>query len=100
MRWNLLLGAALFISALLLVRTSYESRRLFVALEAEQGRSRQLQTELEQLELAKRAEAAPGRVDKIARQKLQMHSVTPALTHYVGGPASGAGAAGRAGGVP
>ncbi|TAL25013.1 MAG: cell division protein FtsL [Aquabacterium sp.] len=87
---NLLLAAALLASALYLVRTTYESRKLFVALEAEHARERRLQIELEQLEVAKRAQATPLRVEKIAREKLRMFNASPALTHYV--PAAGASA--------
>ena len=68
---NLLLAAALLASALYLVRTTYESRKLFVALEAEHARERRLQIELEQLEVAKRAQATPLRVEKIAREKVK-----------------------------
>jgi len=31
----------------------------------------------------KRAQATPLRVEKVAREKLQMRTATPAVTHYV-----------------
>lgn len=84
MRLNLLLLAVLIASSLYLVRTSYESRRLFSQLETEREREHQLQVELEQLEVTKRAQATPLRVEKIAREKLRMFNATPAVTQYVG----------------
>lgn len=85
-RFNLLLLAALLVSALYLVRTSYESRRLFVAIEGERKRAQQLQAEYEQLEVAQRKQGTPLRVEKIARDKLRMFGASPALTQYVGLP--------------
>lgn len=84
-RLNIVLLLALMASALYLVRTSYEARRLFDAADSERTRAAQLQTEFERLELAKRAQATPLRVEKIARVRLHMFNTTAALTHYVGG---------------
>jgi cell division protein FtsL len=83
-RLNILLLVALLASALYQVRTSHEARRLFVALEAERVREAQLQTEYEQLDVAKRSQAVPLRVERLAREKLRMFNASPALTQYVG----------------
>ena len=83
LRLNLVLLAVLIASGLYVVRTSYEARRLFSALESERQRERQLQVEYEQLEVAKRAQATPSRVEKIAREKLRMANASPAVTHYL-----------------
>jgi cell division protein FtsL len=49
------------------------------------------------LNLEKRAQATPLRVDKIAREQLQMRVATPAITQYVAAPvASELGTAGGA----
>jgi cell division protein FtsL len=35
------------------------------------------------MQVEKRAQATPLRVEKLARERLQMRSATPAITHYV-----------------
>ncbi len=82
-RLNLVLLLAVLFSALYLVHTQYESRRLFVELEKTAALSRQLEAEKERLEVDKRAQATPLRVEQISRDRLQMRSATPAITQYV-----------------
>ncbi len=82
-RLNLVLLIAVLASALYLVRTQYESRRLYVELEKAQAESRKLEAENERLQVEKRAQATPLRIEKIAKDKLQMRTVTPAITQYV-----------------
>ncbi len=82
-RLNLLLLLALIVSAVYLVRTSYESRRLFVALEREHAGARLLAIEDERLQVERRAQATHLRVDRLAREQLQMRTATPAVTQYV-----------------
>ena len=84
-RLNILLAIALLLSCFWLVRTSYESRRLFVELEKAQSQSHELQIEYDRLQVDKRAQATPLRVEKLAREKLQMFANTPGVTHYVRG---------------
>src|SRR5690606_41044223 len=97
-RLNIVLAVLLLLSSLWLVRASYESRRLFVELEKAQSRSHELQIDYERLEIDKRAQATPLRVEKLAREKLRMFNNTPGVTHYVSsaGAAVGAGSDGRA----
>jgi cell division protein FtsL len=83
-RLNIVLLAMVLVSALYLVRTSYDTRKLFDMAESERARETQLQTEFERLEVAKRAQATPLRVEKIARERLRMVNTTAALTHTVG----------------
>ena len=71
------------VSALYLVRTQYESRRLYVELEKATAQSHKLTTEKERLQVEKRAEATPLKVEKLARDRLQMRTATPAITQYV-----------------
>ncbi len=97
-RLNIVLLLAVIASALYLVRTSYEARRLVDAVESERRRETVLQTEFERLEVAKRAQATPLRVEKIARERLRMFTTTAALTHYVGGRGPVASAASSASG--
>ena len=82
-RLNLVLLLAVMASALYLVRTQYESRRLYVELEAAVAQNRKLEAENERLQVEKRSQATPLRVEKLAKDKLQMRSVTPAITQYV-----------------
>ena len=82
-RLNLVLFLAVLASALYLVRTQYESRRLYVELEKAIAQNRKLEAENERLQVEKRAQATPLRVEKLAKENLQMRSVTPAITQYV-----------------
>ena len=82
-RLNLLLLLAVLASALYLVRTQYESRRLYVELEKATTKNRALEAENERLQVEKRAQATPLRVEKLAKDKLQMRTTTPAITQYV-----------------
>ncbi len=81
---NLLLLVALLGSALALVRTSYEGRRLFAALDRAKNEQRQLDTDYKRLDAERQAQATHLRVEKVAREKLQMRTATPAVTQYVG----------------
>ena len=92
-RINLLLLLALVISSVYLVRVSYESRRLFAALDKAQSEARQLDIEHERLKADKQSQATPLRVERVARDRLGMRSATPAVTQYVTYAASAPGAA-------
>ena len=82
-RLILVLLLAVVASALYLVRTQYESRRLFVELEKATAQSRKIDADNERLQVEKRAQATPLRVEKLARDRLQMRTTTPAITQYV-----------------
>jgi cell division protein FtsL len=69
---NLLLLAALLASCLYLVKTAYESRRLFHALDRARNEQSTLDTEFKRLD-----------AEKVAREKLRMRTATPAVTQYV-----------------
>jgi cell division protein FtsL len=83
MRVNLVLLVVVLASALYLVRTQYESRRLFAEIDRAASDARKLETEHERLQVEKRAQATPLRVEKLAREQLQMRSASPAITQYV-----------------
>ena len=83
MRLSLLLLVVVLGSALYLVHVRYESRRLYVELEKALVESRKMATDQDRLQVEKRAQATPLRVEKLARDRLQMRSVTPAITQYV-----------------
>ena len=81
-RLNVVLLLAVLASAIYLVHTQYESRRL--------------ETEHQRLQVEKRAQATPLRVEKIARAQLHMRTATPAITQYVSDPQGVAAAAAAA----
>lgn len=83
MRLNLVLLLAVVASAMYLVQMQYQSRRIFVEVEKAQSLSRKLEIERERLEVDKRSSATPLRVEKIAKEQLQMRTATPAVTQYV-----------------
>lgn len=97
-RWSLLLVLAVVASALLLVHTAYESRRLFTELERARSQHRQLERDHQRLEAERRAQATHLRVERMARDRLAMRAATPALIHVVADPA--AVAASTSGGRP
>ena len=82
-RLNLVLLLAVIASALYLVRVQYDSRRLYAEIEKVQGEFRRLEIEHERLQVEKHAQATPLRVEKLAREQLQMRGATPAITQYV-----------------
>jgi len=83
MRLNLVLLIAVMASALFLVRTQYESRRLFTEVERALSEARKLEVDHERLQAEKRAQATPLRVEKLAKEQLKMRTTTPAITQYV-----------------
>ena len=82
-RLSLVLLAALMVSALYLVRVQYDSRRLFTELDRALAEAHRLETERGRLEVEKRAAATSLRVETLAKDKLAMRTVTPAVTEYV-----------------
>lgn len=82
-RLNLVLLIAVLFSALYLVRTQYESRRLYVELEKATAQRQKLDTDSERLRAEKRAQATPLRIEQLSKDRLQMRTATPAITQYV-----------------
>ena len=82
-RVNLLLLLALLASSLYLVRTAYDSRRLFTELDRAKDDAARLDTEFKRLEAERDAQATNLRVERTAREKLAMRAATPAVTVYV-----------------
>jgi cell division protein FtsL len=83
MRINVVLLLAVMASAIYLVSVQYDSRRIYTELDKAQAEGRRLETEFGRLQVEKRAQATPARVEQLAREKLQMHQATPAITSYV-----------------
>ena len=79
-RLNITLLIAAMLCSLSVVTSQHKARKLFQALEKEQDRSKQLDVEFGQLQLELSTWATSPRIEKIAREKLRMHSagtVTP-----------------------
>lgn len=87
-RVNLMLMVAVLASAMVLVFKQYESRRLFTEIDRAVAEAHRLDDENERLQLERRIQATPLRVEKMAREQLQMRSATPAITQYVSDSAS------------
>ena len=82
-RLNLMLLLAVLASAIYLVHTQYESRRLYTAVDKARSQASRLAADHEQLVAKKRAQAAAARVQLIATRRLKMRAVTPGITQYV-----------------
>jgi cell division protein FtsL len=82
-RVDVLLVAGLIGSCLLLVNSAYETRRLFSAIERAKVEERQLDSEHKRLEAERQVQSTHLRVERVARERLQMRTVTPAVTHWV-----------------
>ena len=72
LRANLLLLLIAVACALSVVSSNHQARKLFVELEREQNRMRDLEVEWGQIQLEQSTWAAHVRVEKIARDKLGM----------------------------
>lgn len=81
-----LLLAALVASALLLVRTSYEARRLFTAVDRARTEGQALETEHQRLLAERQAQGTNLRVERLARERLRMRHANAAVTAYVTDP--------------
>jgi len=90
LRLNIGLLLALMVSAILMVRQSYEGRSLFAELERAKSEGRKLDADLHRLRAEREGEATNLRVDQLARERLQMRPITPALTLQAASAASGA----------
>ena len=90
LRWNILLLILSILSAMALVQSQYEARKLFTELDRTVAQSRQLETDHQRLQVEKRAQATPLRLEQLARDKMGMQTATPAVTVYVPEPGVGA----------
>jgi cell division protein FtsL len=92
-RVSFLLMIAVMASALYLVRTQYESRSLTTEIDRATSLARNLETENDRLDVERRAQATPLRVEKLAREQLHMRTITPAITQYATLPGGAAASA-------
>jgi cell division protein FtsL len=80
---NLLLVLALLASSLWQVKTAYEARQLFNALDQARAERQQLDAEYKRLDAEAQAQGTHLFVERKAREKLLMRPATPAVTKYV-----------------
>jgi cell division protein FtsL len=99
-RLNLILVIAIILSAMFLVHSHYEARRSFMALEAASKEATRLEVEYERLQVERRSQASPLRIEQIAKQELQMRLVTPGITQYVKQPSEAPAASNKANNKP
>jgi cell division protein FtsL len=78
-----LLLAGLLVSCLVLVRSAYQSRQLFAALDQARLEQQQLDAEFKRLDSEAQAQGTHLRVERTARERLQMRTASPAVTAYV-----------------
>lgn len=78
-----LIALLLVMSALSLINSQYQARRLFIALERAQGTARQLEIEWAQLQLDQSSLAKHARIETIAKRELNMVAVSPERTQYL-----------------
>jgi cell division protein FtsL len=97
---NLILLIAVIASALVLVKTAYDARRLFNADHRADVEAVRLQGEHKRLEAERELQATNQRVDKSARERLKMTTATPAITMYESAAAASAPAAVASGARP
>jgi len=82
-RLNVLLFLAVMATALAVVRVQYESRRLVTEIDRSRQEAHRLEIELDRIDAERRAQATPQRVERQARERLGMQSITPAITQFV-----------------
>jgi cell division protein FtsL len=82
-RLTFVLVLAILASALYLVNVQYASRQLFTALDKARAEAHRLESDYERLQVEQRAQVTPLRLEKLAKERLQMRTVTPDITHYV-----------------
>ncbi len=82
-KWHWFLLLVLLASCLTLVRSAYESRRVFAELDKARQEQRRLEADYKRLDAERQAQGTHLRVEKVAREKLRMNTATPGVTAYV-----------------
>lgn len=93
-RLNFVLLIAVLLSGIYLVRTAYDARRLFTELDRAQNEARRLEADYQRLQAERHAQATNLRVEQVARERLRMRAITPAISVELAAPAMAASAAG------
>jgi len=80
---NLLLVLILIACALGVVTSQHKARKLFIELQQEQEKTKQMDVEWDQLQLEQSTWAMHSRIEKIATKYLKMHVPEPARIQVV-----------------
>jgi len=89
LRLTLILFAAVIACALALVTSQHQARKLYVELQKEQERAKQLEVEWGQLQLEASTWATHARVEKLATRSLGMSVPPPSRVQLVAPAAPG-----------
>ena len=76
-RLNFILLIAVLASGMVLVRSAYEARRLFTAVDRAQAEGRRLEADSQRLQAERHAQATNLRVEQVARERLKMRAISP-----------------------
>ncbi|MBW8844891.1 MAG: cell division protein FtsL [Burkholderiales bacterium] len=76
---NFLLILAVLCSGVVLVHSAYESRRLFAELDKARADGQRLAADAERLAAERHAQATNLRVEQVARERLGMRLISPAV---------------------
>jgi cell division protein FtsL len=83
-RINIVLLLLVIASALVLVKTAYDARHLFTEVHRAETEALRLAGDHKRLEADRQLQATNLRVERTARERLNMKTVTPAVTMYEG----------------
>ena len=78
-RINLILLLAVLASGLVLVKSAYDARQLFTELDRARSEAARLESDSQRLQAERHAQATNLRVEQVARERLHMRVITPAL---------------------
>lgn len=87
-RLNLVLMLAVLISGVYMVRSAYDARRLFTEVDRAQTEARRLEADHQRLLAERHAQATNLRVEQVARERLKMRPISPAITYNPAAPAA------------
>lgn len=76
---NFFLILAVLASGIVLVHSAYESRRLFAERERAKAEGQRLAADAERLKAERHAQATNLRVEQVARERLGMRVISPAV---------------------
>lgn len=82
-RLNFLLLLAVLASGLVLVKSAYDARHLFTELDRAKSEAARLEADNQRLQAERHAQATNLRVEQVARERLHMRAITPALLQQV-----------------
>ncbi|MDN3545250.1 MAG: cell division protein FtsL [Roseateles asaccharophilus] len=82
-RINLLLLVAVLVSGMVLIRSAYDSRRLFTEVDRARAEAQRLESDHQRLLAERHAQATNLRVEQVARERLHMRVINPAVTQGV-----------------